>query len=151
MRYVPVRPPRTASSAIQHYHSSVCAILTGGHDMDKDIVRFRDFVVRLAQYRTDAHDILGRRRYRTHTRYRRCARRYPVPPHDIARRAHDNAGWHDTTHCPRYRGEAYDITTRTCDIARGGWTNISRPGPRDARTISHTHTITRSQHDIVLA
>ena len=56
-------------------------------------------------------------RYRTHhTRYRRCARRYPVPPHDITRRAHDNAGLHDTTPrraisraCLRYYRAAHGI------------------------------------------
>ena len=61
-------------------------------------------------------DIAPRARYRTHTRYRRCARRYPVPLHDIARRAHDNAGGHDITPrraisraCVRYYRAAHGI------------------------------------------
>ena len=87
-------------------------------------------------------DIAPRERYRTHARYRQCARRYPVPPDDIARHAHDNAGWHDITPRSRYRGPLYDITAwpATSQIP-----TISQPLPR----YRHGGTISAPARDIV--
>ena len=89
-----------------------------------DIVGKRAILSRGPAISLAGDDIAPRARYRAHARYRQCTPRYPVPPHDIAPRAHDNAGRHDTTPRSQYRAardmaNTHDIAASRAISARG--------------------------------